>query len=358
MTVVRAEVTTLRVALRRPLATSHGSITDREGFLLRLTAEDGTSGVGEAAPAYWIGEGSLATTADDLRRVVARVYPKADAAALRAWLDGEEGGPLSAAAACALDVALLDLEARRRALPAAVVLGGTVAALPVAALVGGRDATELRAAVDEARTRGFTTLKLKVGGGPLADDVARLRLVRTAAGAAIALRLDANGAWTPDEAVRALAAFAPFDVAFVEEPIRAADPWTLAALARSAVVGVAVDESIAGLADLERLFAAEARVSVVLKAARVGGPTRLVALARRAHAAGLAVIVTDAIESVVGTGVAAHAAAAVPASGGAVGLGGMQLTLDGGDRSPWVMPAGPGFALVPCEAPGVGALHG
>ncbi len=343
MRIVGAEVLATRLALRRPLATSRGAIAEREGHVLRLVAEDGATGEGEAAPAYWIGEGSLADAAEDLRRIAARVTARPDASVLRSWLEHEDGPALGAAAGCALDAALLDLEARRRGLPVAVLLGGERSPRAVAALVGGRDAAELGAVAAAAVADGFGTLKLKVGDGPLADDVARLAIVRRHAPPPIALRLDANGAWTRGDARRALAAFAPFGVAFVEEPLRDADPRALADLARTAPVALAADESIATAADLERLLAAGARVHLVLKAGRVGGPSRLVALARRAAAAGLPVVVTDGIEGPIGTGVAVHAAAAIGAPL-AIGLGGMQLAR-AMQRRPWVTAGGPGFAI-------------
>lgn len=361
MKIVGADVAAVRLALRRPLATARGTIAARETFVLRLHAGDGACGEGEAAPAYWIGEGSLAATEAALRGIVARIVERPDANDLRAWWERE--GDLDPAAACALDAALVDLAARRAGLPAYALLAGDEpvppsGALPVAALVGGADGASLAAAVDATLADGFATLKLKVGDGALADDLARIETVRRCAGTAIALRLDANRAWTADEARRALTAFAPAAPAFVEEPLRDSDPHLLADLARTSGVPIAVDESLATPADLDGLLDAGARVHVVLKGARVGGPTRLVALARRARAAGLPVVVTDGIESAVGTGVAVHAAAAI---GGrlAVGLGGVQLVdVLAALRTPEVQPSGPGFALAVAGGSGREAARG
>lgn len=349
-----AGVEAVRLALRRPLVTARGTIAARETFVLRLRAEDGAWGEGEAAPAYWIGEGSLAATEAALRGIAGRVAARPDADELRAWWERER--ELDPAAACALDGALVDLAARRAGQPACALLAAddlvdARGLLPVAALVGGSEPLALAAAVDAALADGFTTLKLKVGDGSLADDLARAETVRRRAGATIALRLDANRAWKADEARRALAAFAAVAPAYVEEPLRDSDPRALAELARTSGVAIAVDESLAAPADLERLLDAGAHVHVVLKAARVGGPTRLVALARRARAAGLPVVVTDGIESAVGTGVAVHAAAAAGVDL-AVGLGGAQLVPGlAALRGPAVRPSGPGFAITVAAGP-------
>jgi L-alanine-DL-glutamate epimerase-like enolase superfamily enzyme len=95
---------------------------------------------------------------------------------------------------------------------------------------------------------------------------------------------------------------------------------------------------------------------VVLKTSRVGGPTRLVALARRAAAARLPVVVTDAIESAVGMRAAVHAAAAVAGdAGAAVGLGGAQLATEHAIlRTPWLEPSGPGFTVTTPMPPAEG----
>ena len=353
MKIVAAAVEPLQLRLRRPLVSSQGSLTVRAGFLLRLTGSSGGVGTGEASPAYWIGEGSLARTAEDLHEVVALVRGQPSAAAVRARLlaDAAER-TLSAAAACALDSALLDLAARSGGVALCTRLwGDPERAVAVAALVGGGTLELLVAEVETAVGRGFATLKLKVGGGELAEDVRRVAAVRAGGGARIRLRLDANRAWTLEESRRALAALAPFDVEYLEEPLRHAEPGTLAELARETSVPLAVDESIVDRADLERLLAAGVRVHVVLKAARVGGPTRMLALARAAAAAGLPVVVTDSIESTIGMSVAVHVAASLPAPRFAVGLGGAQLSWAGDGVAshplcvPWLVPVGPGLTV-------------
>ncbi|MCC6849444.1 MAG: o-succinylbenzoate synthase [Deltaproteobacteria bacterium] len=364
MIVAAARVEPFALALRRPLATARGAIAERRGFLLHVASRDGIAGCGEASPAYWLGEGSLAATAAGLERIMRRLRTRPPLAVLRDALDAEALG-VPPAAACALDGALLDLEGRERGRAVAALFGADPAAtVAVAALVGGPTAA---AAADEAAAaaaRGFGAVKLKVGAAALVDDVACVAAVRARVGADVRLRLDANRAWTLGEAARALAAFEPYGVEYVEEPMRAFDPAALAALARETPVPLAVDESLRSAGDVVRLAAAGARVHVVLKAARLGGPSRVVAIADEATRAGLPVVVTDAIESGVGMRIAAHVAAVCAARGAApsaVGLGGAQLAPgEEALRVPALRVDGPGFAVTPAEAPGVGdeALRG
>lgn len=345
MRIVGARVEPLRLALRTPLATARGAVAVREGFLLRLASDDGGEGQGEASPAYWLGDDALADVAAALDRIVerCRLHPTVDEA--RAWLGAAAVPP---AAACALDAALLDLEARARGVAVAALLGATDAApVAIAALLAGRTPADAAAEAGAALAAGFRTVKMKVGAGTVADDRARVAAVCACLPADARLRLDANRAWSRTTAEAALAALAPFDPEYVEEPLAEGGAASLAALARATPVPLAIDESLRDAGDLERLVAAGARLHVVLKAARVGGPTALVALARRAVAAGLPVTVTDAIESGVGMRHAVHAAAALSETA-AVGLGGAQLVpAEEALRTPVLVATGPGIAVAP-----------
>src|SRR5207248_1440782 len=66
-----------------------------------------------------------------------------------------------------------------------------------------------------ARAAGFRCAKVKVG---LGDDTGRVAAVRAAAGPDMRIRLDANGAWSADEALAALDALAPTQIELCEEP--------------------------------------------------------------------------------------------------------------------------------------------
>jgi o-succinylbenzoate synthase len=332
MTIRSVQVTAFALPLRHPLVTAAGTITCREGFVVEVVGDDGHRGVGEASPPYWLGDETFAATAAVLAEAPALAGDEEEtlAAVVEAWR------PRSAAAACALDTARVDLAARRRGMPLASWLrsvagvsapGGVLPeAVATAVLLGGTEPAALARAARAAIARGHRCLKLKVGGGTLADDVARVSAVRAAIGAAPRLRLDANRAWRVDEARAALAALAPFAPDFIEEPLCARDALAWGAL-RDLGVTLAADESVSTAADCARV-AGVADVLVV-KAARLGGPTATMALAADACARGLRVVVTDAIETVVGSALATHLAAVLHAPDDAVGLGGAQLLTPG-----------------------------
>jgi O-succinylbenzoate synthase len=141
--------------------------------------------------------------------------------------------------------------------------------IPVNALVPAVDAATAERLAAEAAAAGMTTIKVKVGDGPLADDADRVAAVRSALGPAGRIRLDANGAWDTDSAVAAIERLAAFDLELVEQPV--ADLGDLARVRRRVAVPVAADESLRSLGDARRLKALDAADVVVVKVQPLGG---------------------------------------------------------------------------------------
>jgi L-Ala-D/L-Glu epimerase len=336
MNVVRAEFAPFSLPLRRPLVTGRSSVSERRGFVLRLHGEDGLVGLGEASPAFWLGGERLEETERSLRGIV---RPKQTACVVKP--------EPSRAAACAVETALLDLDARASGVPAATWLGGA-APQPIrrTALLVERDLEGLAHEVERVLEEGVRSLKIKVGGSR-SSDLRRLEQARQHAGPAVAITLDANRSWSFDEARAALDDFAEFAPAWVEEPLCSDDLDELARLRRATDVPIALDESIRDLESLDRVVAARAAAVVVLKLARLGGPRSAMALAERARAAGLRVAVTDSIDTAIGRSAVAHVACALSIA--EVGLGGARLLAedvdDGGLTGAVFTPSGPGLGV-------------
>jgi o-succinylbenzoate synthase len=169
---------------------------------------------------------------------------------------------------------------------------------------------------------GCRTAKVKVAerGQTLADDLARVEAVRGALGAGGRIRIDANGAWSVEEAARAVGELARFDLEYVEQPCR--DAEELAALRRRIDVPVAADESIRRAEDPLRVAALEAADVAVLKVQPLGGVR---ACLRIAADIGLPVVVSSALESSVGIAAGVALAAALPDLPYACGLATVSL---------------------------------
>ncbi|MFE7508114.1 o-succinylbenzoate synthase [Promicromonospora sp. NPDC057488] len=157
---------------------------------------------------------------------------------------------------------------------------------------------------------------------PVAAEAERVAAVRDALGPDGAIRVDANAAWTPDEALAHLAEIdrAAGGLEYVEQPC--ADVDELALVRRKQDVPVAADESIRRASDPMRVVRQEAADIVVLKVQPLGGVRACLDLAEQV---GLPVVVSSALESSVGLAAGVALAAALPELPYACGLATSQL---------------------------------
>lgn len=260
--------------LRQPWQTHRGATTQRQGRLLRLTAADGRVGWGDCAPlpAFGIDEARATEFAEEC--------------------------------------AQLDLAAQRAGLPLDAWLSGRP---PAAAIAVNASLGDLHSVSDEALSSalaaGYRVLKLKVGIGAPAEEIAKLRDVAARLPAGYGLRLDANGAWSPATALGFLGACRDLPVEACEEPLHDPDGATLAELQSAVPFAIAIDESAPLLG--ERLFGQPPVRRIVIKPARQGGLLASLTLAMRARTAGMEVVFSSALESSCGLLACAHLAAAV-----------------------------------------------
>lgn len=318
--------------LARALATAHGRIGTRRGWLVRLEDDTGRVGLGEATPLPDFGTEDLAACESALVRGIEALVGRKTAAGRAA--EGEPGeregfearlarvASLCADSPCALaalDTALHDLAAREAALPLAEWLhrragrpGRAAESLAVQALVGGATAEAVAEQARAAREAGFTTYKLKLAvraqAPELKGDLERVAALREAVGSEARLRLDANEAWSRPAAEAALEALAVFDVDYVEQPVARDDLAGLAALDASAPIAVAADEALLG-ERLEACLASRVARIFVVKPAALGGLDRARRLARRAETLGIRIVWSTLLDGAVSRSALWHLAA-------------------------------------------------
>ena len=171
---------------------------------------------------------------------------------------------------------------------------------------------------------GCRTAKVKVAepGQTEADDLARVEAVRAALGPGGRVRVDANGAWDVDTAVRMVRLLdrAAGGLEYVEQPCRSVEE--LAAVRRRVAVPVAADESIRRADDPLRVARLEAADIAVLKVQPLGGVAACLHIAEQI---GLPVVVSSALETSVGIAAGLALAAALPELPYACGLATLQL---------------------------------
>jgi len=260
-------------------------------------------------------------------------------------LDGERLAELaiSPAALAAIDLALWDRAGRRAEKPVAALLSDDpVAQVPVNATLSALDRAEAAEQAARAVREGFGCLKLKVGVG---DDAGRVAATRAAAGPRVALRLDANGAWSVEQAVAAIEALSPAGLELVEEPTHG-----LAAVREvreRVAVRVAIDETAAEPGAL----AAGVADAVCLKISRCGGIARLLVAAALVRSTGAEVYLSSTLDGPLGVAAAVHAAAALASRGPVAHCGLATLDMFAELENP--LPARAGAIALP-SAPGLG----
>jgi o-succinylbenzoate synthase len=261
-----AEVIPYALPFREPYVTARGELRRREMVLLRLRDSDGVVGLGEAVPLSLRGGANLETVARELEALAETVVLDPGG-----FAEDVAAAALSAPARCAAETALWDLEQRAP--------GGAAAAQrpPVpcnATLVAGEPAA-VAADAERWAAAGFGTFKLKLGAG---DDVGQVRAVREALGPAARIRVDANAAWSLEQAAGVLAAIEPLGIELAEQPV--ATLAEMAALARRTAVPLAADEIVTNAE--EAAAAARERACAVtgVKLSKVGGRREAEAIAR------------------------------------------------------------------------------
>lgn len=286
----RRRVTIATAPISFKAAFRHASATRRvaENVIVRIEDEDGLVGLGEGCPRQYVTGETAATALHYLHRRAPDLAAKIDSVAeLNAWIAGDDEIDANPSAACAIELALLDLLARRVGLPVERVLGlEPLAASPQATAVYGDSPAPifmLQALI--FGWRGLRDAKLKLSGDPRRDRWRARLLARRGP-----LRLDANNLW-PDasSAIPRLAPLATLAWA-VEEPVRVRDFAAMSAISRETGLTIVLDESFLKARDLEALpedgkFAVNARVS------KHGGLIRTLQAVRAARARGLKVIV-------------------------------------------------------------------
>ncbi|MFC7077254.1 dipeptide epimerase [Haloarcula halophila] len=288
--------------LATPFGIARGTSATSETVVVELERDDVT-GVGGVAPSPYYDE--TATSVAELLPEMLAVGTDLDDPHNGQRLDRRlhERWPAQPAARAAVSIALADLAARELGTPLYRQLGLDPEAVPPTTYTVGIDPPErmagkARAAVDA----GFSQLKVKLGTD---DDRTRLEAVREAVPDAD-LRVDANAAWTPDEAVAALGWLETADVSLLEQPVGAGDREGLRRVTEATPIPVCADESCVTPRDVPRI--ADACDVVNVKLVKCGGIRPALRLLHAADAHGLSTMLGCMVASNAAIAAAVHLA--------------------------------------------------
>ncbi len=353
MTIRRVSIQPYSIPLDPRWPSAEGPVAERVGSILILEEEDGRVGLGETAPWPGFGLETYASSVAALRLAARRLIGLPRDAYLAAAADLPRLAPVAASpcARHAIDLALHDLAAQHAGVSIARLLGesGALDEVAINAAIPRLPAHEAAEAARIAIAKGFGTLKVKVGGVPFQEDVARLRAMREASGPDARIRIDANQAWTEDEAVQALEALGAFEIEYCEQPVAAEAIDAMARVRAAVSVPIAADESVRDAATARRIVALGAADVLIIKPMALGGLGAARSIAKEAMEAGVPIVVTSLLESAIGQTGALHLAASLGPTPFAHGVGSSPLSVQeftGTERAAagrMRVPAGPGL---------------
>jgi L-Ala-D/L-Glu epimerase / N-acetyl-D-glutamate racemase len=312
MTITDVRCSRIVAPLHTPFVTALRSTVTLETLVVEIETADGLRGFGEAPQVWRVTGESLAGAEACIAGPMADVLLKRSAADLHDLLVATSTAVVgNFGAKAAVDVALHDLAARGAGLSLPRFLGSSRHQVPTDVTVSATAADSMAAEAADRVTKGFSVLKLKLGG-QATSDADRVCAVRDSVGPDIRLRVDANQGWTPREAVSVIRTLEDADVGveFVEQPVAAGDLVGLAAVTAAVDTPVMADESCFGLRDLSRIIELRAADLVNVKLAKCGGLRVARALLELAAAHGVATMVGSMMEGPVGVGAAASLVAA------------------------------------------------
>ncbi len=283
----------ITLEFHRPFRLSTGTSLTRKAFWIRLENDEGW-GEGTIPPYYGIPDEEMIALWD-AKAESDLPFPD-DPAEISAWIG--DAGP--APARTALDLALHDRLAQKQGLPLWKLLG-VPKPKPLATAFTISIAEPAEMAEIARENAQYPVIKLKLG---TQDDVARVAAVRAARPDA-RIYVDANAAWSPDEAIRQIKALEPYHLEMIEQPTPKEDIEGMGYAQAHSKTPLVADESVRSLADVEALAKAGVQ-GINLKLMKIGGLIPALEMLRRGRELGIKIMLGCMSETALGVTAMAH----------------------------------------------------
>ncbi len=292
MIVKRLDIWRLKLPFHFPFKHTLATHTASENLVVKITTERGLAGYGEGVPRAFVTgetlEGALSFLAGTLgpRMLNASFASPEDLMQALARMPGNLGAAPFPGAWCALEMALLDASGHTWGLSLSDFLGGIKQnRVCYSAVVPMADLPQLPRFFQLIKAKGMRFLKLKVGE---AHDLEVLELARKELGREVDIRVDANGAWSAEEAVARLQDMLPYGLSAVEQPVAKEDFAGLGVVSRALAIPVIADESLCTEMDAQKLIDLKACSMFNIRLSKCGGLSAAIRIRDMAKAAGIA----------------------------------------------------------------------
>lgn len=302
----------LSVPLRTPFKTALRTVNSVEDVIVEVYTDTGAVGYGEAPPTGAVTGDTTGAILGAIQDHIAKTVIGREVDELEPLLQAIQRCIVgNSSAKAAVDMAVWDLYGQLYRLPVHKLLGGGRKQLVTDLTISVNDPETMASDALLAVGRGYDCLKMKVGVDP-ALDVARLAAVRSAVGSGVTIRIDANQAWSPKQAVRILNDMQEkgLDIELVEQPVRAHDLEGLKYVTDRSHVPVLADEAVFSPEDAMTILRMGAADLLNIKLMKCGGLYNALKIASAAAVYGVECMIGCMLEAKVSVNAAVHLACA------------------------------------------------
>lgn len=312
MKITEVRLGILSVPLRVPFKTALRSVSSVEDVIVEIYTDTGNVGYGEAPPTGAITGDTTGAILGALRDHLIKTIVGRDVDDFEELIQAVNKCIVkNTSAKAAVDMALYDLYGQLYKIPVYKLFGGSKKKIVTDITISVNDPEEMAKDTLNAVERGYDTLKVKVGVNPELD-IARLSAVRGAAGPDRRIRIDANQAWSPKQAVRLLNQMQEkgLDIELVEQPVPAHDFEGLKFVTERSYVPVLADESVFSPEDAVKIMQMGAADLINIKLMKCGGLYNALKIATAAELYGVECMIGCMLEAKISVNAAVHLACA------------------------------------------------
>lgn len=312
MKITNVRLGRISIPLRTPFKTALRSVDSVEDVIVEIHTDSGAVGYGEAPPTGAITGDTTGAIIGAIRDHIAKTILGRDVAELEPLLQAVQKSIVgNSSAKAAVDMALWDLYGQLYGIPVYKLLGAARKEIATDITISVNDPDIMVQDALIAVARGYDCLKMKVGVNPELD-VARLCAVRSAVGKDVVIRIDANQAWQPKEAVRLLNQMQEqgLDIELVEQPVKAHDLEGLKYVTQRSYVPVLADEAVFSPEDAMTILKMGAADLLNIKLMKCGGIYNALKIASAAEVYGVECMIGCMLEAKISVNAAVHLACA------------------------------------------------
>ncbi|TCI24995.1 dipeptide epimerase [Exiguobacterium sp. SH3S2] len=310
MKLEKIELFAIELPLKVPFIVSYHRYDVMPSVIVKMTTECGLVGYGEAVADEHVTGESLESTISVIRHLLGPLLIGRNPMHLERIHDEMERAIRDVPAAkAALDIACHDLIGKKLGQPIYELLGGRYHdAFPVTHVLSIGEPEAMAAEASEQVGEGYTAVKMKVGVD-VASDVRRVAAVRQAVGPDVPIRVDVNQGWVnAAKTLQAMRKLEPFDIDWVEQPVKADDFEGMLEVKGKISVPLMIDEGVRGVADMRRLTMMQAAHKVNVKLMKCGGIYPAKKLVHMAEMSGIECQIGSMVESSIASSAGFHVA--------------------------------------------------